>query len=365
MTARLDVWPPLPPRVHFRRAARQLPFPLREPGCRLYARARHGLWHGLRALGLATGDEVLVPAYHHGSEVEASVRAGLVPRFYEAREDLAPDPEELERLRGPRTRALHLTHYLGFPQDGARWRAWCDRSGLLLVEDAAQAWLARGEDGRPVGTAGHLAVFCLYKTYGLPDGAAAVCATSLPEPDSAESLGAAATARRHAAWAAERSPAAAALAARLRGAPRPYDAAADFALGSPSQPASPAARFLLPRVAAEPAAEQRRANYRRLLADLGDRVPAPFDRLPDGASPFALPFEVPDKAAALSRLAAAGVAALDFWSVAHPALPANAYPAAARRRNATLGLPVHHELREEDLARIARAALAEPRAGGV
>ena len=119
--------PPLSLGVYTRPSADRVPFPLDKPGCVLFERARHGLWHGLRALGLVGDDEVLVPAYHHGSEIEAFVRAGLTCRFYEATEALAPDERELEALLGLRTRALHLIHYLGFAQDAPRWRGWCLR----------------------------------------------------------------------------------------------------------------------------------------------------------------------------------------------------------------------------------------------
>ena len=74
---------------------------------------------------------VLAPAFHHGSEIEALLRAGLECRFYEVGESLAPDPAELESLVGPRTRALLLIHYLGRPQAAARWREWCDERELL------------------------------------------------------------------------------------------------------------------------------------------------------------------------------------------------------------------------------------------
>src|SRR5262249_21946437 len=168
---RLDVWPPLSPQVYLHRPPARLPFPLAEPACRLFERARHGLWQGMRALGLGPDAEILVPAYHHGSEIEALVRAGLICRFYEGTETLEPDADELETLLDPRVRALYLIHYLGFPQDAPRWRAWCDERGLLLIEDAAQAWLA-SIDGRPVGSFGDLSIFCLYKTFGLPDGSA-------------------------------------------------------------------------------------------------------------------------------------------------------------------------------------------------
>src|SRR5215207_3147207 len=85
-----SVWPPLTPAVYLRRRTGSLPFPLDAPGCRLVARARHGIWLGVRALGLGQGDEVLAPAWHHGSEIEALMRAGLRCRFYDATPSLAP-----------------------------------------------------------------------------------------------------------------------------------------------------------------------------------------------------------------------------------------------------------------------------------
>src|SRR5207253_4133427 len=212
--------------------------PLAEPGCALFDRGRHALWHGLRELGLGSGDDVLVPAYHHGSEIEVLVRTGLTCRFYEADERLAPDEGELDDLCGPRTRALYLVHYLGFPQDAERWRRWCDERGLLLVEDAAQAWLA-SSGGRPAGSFGDLAIYCLYKTFGLPDGGALLLRAPQPRRNGSQPAGLGRLARRHAAWLLERSPPLAELAARLE-RPAPYSPAEDFALGDPDAPPSAA-----------------------------------------------------------------------------------------------------------------------------
>ncbi len=140
--SRLNVWPPLPFELYTRRPSKRLPFPLEEPDCRIFSLARHGLFMGIKALGLEPGDEVLVPAYHHGSEIEALVRAGIVCRFYDVGQRLEPDEKELEALLDTPVRALFLIHYLGLPQNAARWRAWCDEHGLLLIEDAAQAWMS-------------------------------------------------------------------------------------------------------------------------------------------------------------------------------------------------------------------------------
>ena len=348
----LEAWPPLPPQAWLLRPAARLPYPLDEPACALYSRARHALFLGLRALGLEAGDEVLMPAYHHGSEVEAAISAGLSCAFYEGNERLEPDQEELDRLVGPRTRALHLTHYLGFPQDAGRWRSWCDERGLLLVEDAAQAWLAQDASG-PVGRTGDLAVFCLYKTFGIPDGAA--LALRGAEPLTVENgAGSGSLMRRHAAWLAARSGLVAGAVARRRGEPAPYVAEEDFALGDPTPPNALGVR-LIRRLARRDAAADRRVAYGRLLSELGELVPPPFGECPDGASPFVFPVEVDDKEALLAALAARRISALDLWSVPHPALDAGRFPAAARRRERTVGLPVHQELRAADLDRVAAA----------
>jgi len=364
MRPRLGVWPPLAPGVHLRRPVSRLPWPL-DTRQRLFARGRHALWHGLHELGLQPGDVVLMPSYHHGSEVEAMLAAGLECRFYAGTEQLAPDAVELERLLDERVRALHLIHYLGFPQDAGRWRRWCDARGLWLIEDAAQSWLATTADGRPVGSDGHLAIFCLYKTLALPDGAALVtsrCGDSgsaaddgIPEDGYAAGAGSAGVrklARLHAAWLMGRAP----LAARLGTAldhRRPYDPARDMELGDPDSRPSAATTWLLPRSADPTVAAERRLRYRVLLDGLGSRVPPPFDTLPAGASPFAFPI-LADKDSLMTRLADRGIAGLDLWSVPHPSLPVDAYPAAARRRSRTIGLPVHQELLPRDLDRIVR-----------
>ena len=349
---RLSVWPPLPPKVHVRRP-RELPFPLQDPACRLFALGRHALWHGVHALGVEPRDEILVPAYHHGSEIEALSRAGLACRFYGGGDLLEPMESELEALVGPRTRGLLLIHYLGFPQEIARWRRWCDERGLLLIEDAAQAWLAHGE-GSVVGSDADLAIFCLYKTFGIPDGAALVSRHPPAPPSGPASLGLVAVARRHGSWVRSRVRVSGRQSRRRAG---PVSAG-DFDLGEPGTSLSRATTYLLRRIVTPDAAAKRRRNYQLLLERLPGRVAAPFDRLPDGAAPFVFPLDTSDKEALLRPLAAQGIHAFDFWSVAHPSLAVASFPAVEERRRRTVGLPVHQELRPQDVERIAAVVAA-------
>jgi dTDP-4-amino-4,6-dideoxygalactose transaminase/CelD/BcsL family acetyltransferase involved in cellulose biosynthesis len=349
--SRLSIWPTLPPRSYIARPQASLPYPLAEPECRIFARARQALFHGLHALGLGPGDEVLAPAYHHGSEIEALIQAGLTPRFYDSMDNLEPDEAQLESMIGPQVRALHLTHFLGFPQDALRWRRWCDERGLLLFEDAAQAWLST-RSGVASGSVGDLAIYCLYKTVGVPEGAALVGTAPPDAPAPDERWGIAELVRRNGAWFAERTSVANMLTRPLQRR-QTVEAETEIGLGDVDAGVWRAVPPLIARLCEPGIAARRRANYLVLLDALRELVPSAFADVPDGASPFAFPIEVDDKSRMLERLARHGVGAFDFWSIPHPTLAVGEFPDAGRRRARTLALPVHQELRPHDLERIA------------
>jgi dTDP-4-amino-4,6-dideoxygalactose transaminase len=344
----------VPPSVFARRPRRELPFPLGDPSCRLFSRARHGLWHAVRAYGLGNGDQVLVPDFHHGSEVEALVRAGLEPLFYGLTDLLEPDVAQLDKLVGPRVRALYLIHYLGFPQDIGRWRRWADMHGLLLVEDAAQAWLS-ADDGIPVGSVGDIAIFCLYKTLGLSEGSAVVVSRELTSQSPAPGRGIRDLGYGLRRWFRQRWDIGLTFG---RSAYEPFAPTDDaFELGEPDSAPSRAAAFVVARLADLTVAERRRSNYRTLLDDLRAFVPSAFAKLPPGASPLQFPIWVRDKSTILERLASAGVEGADVWPRAHPLLGQSEQSEQTREfRSNVVGLPVHHELGESELDRVARAA---------
>ena len=357
---RLYVWPPLSPAVYAHRTRQTLPWPLQVPGARLFSRARHGLWHGLRALGIGRGDQVLLPAYNNGAEVEAIESAGASCVFYDITEDLRPDEGHVESLLPADVKALYIIHYFGFPQDVARWRKWCDERGLLLIEDAAMAWLSSAGD-RPVGSVGDLAIFCLYKSVGLPDGGCVVSSVPLPYPEARPDAGLQMLAIRHASWLAQRVPPVAVLHSMLNGlSPRVsrlgFAPGHEFALGNPDSPPCRTTLALVPRVADEVIAVQRRANYRRLAAELDGKVRPVAPELPAGASPIAFPIwaspQQQDRLiAALQQL---GVFGTRLWPNLHPSVPKEGVEFAAYARENIFVLPLHQELRPKDLDRIVR-----------
>jgi dTDP-4-amino-4,6-dideoxygalactose transaminase len=354
--ARLRMWPPLPPDVYLRRPPRDPPFPLAAPDCLLLRKARQALFFGIQGLGLQPGDEVLLPAYHHGSEVEAFHRTGVSCRFYDVGPTLRPEPAALEGLVGPRTRVLYLIHYLGFPQDVPWWRRWCRERELLLIEDVAQSWLA-SIDGRPLGSFGDMAIFSFYKAVGVPEGGALVSS----RPTRVEVHGRSGRtarllrqlARRHEAWLTSRSSVVASL--RSGSTHRWRSSAWTFRLGKVHAAPSRIIPFLLPRLLEPDPARLRRSHYRILLGELAGQVPAALSVLPDGASPYFFPVHTTDKPGLISLLDEHEIDAVDFWGVPHPSLPAAAFPMAGQFRASIVGVPVHQELRGRDLERIVSA----------
>jgi dTDP-4-amino-4,6-dideoxygalactose transaminase len=356
---RLAVWPPLPPTVYGRRPTRDLPYPLDQPGCVLFSRGRHAIWNGIRALGLPRGAVVLAPAYHCGSEIEALARAGVECRFYEGSPSLEPDEEELAQLLDERVVALYLIHYLGFPQDVLRWRRWCDAHGVLLIEDVAQGWFAT-VDGRQAGSLGDVSIFTFYKSFGLPDGAALLFRDGLDGLAERGASGLGMVGIRHTEWLLARSALLAGLEERLRAARarRPSGVGPTMPVDAPQQfdcPPAQMTRFLIPRVVDATIAERRRWNYERLLTELGDVVAGPFAQLPEGACPWAFMVEAEDKQRVIHRLLRHRIRAIDFWWAPHSSLPADRFPQARALRARLVGIPVHHELRERDLARLGPA----------
>jgi dTDP-4-amino-4,6-dideoxygalactose transaminase len=122
----------------------------------------------LQALGLAQGDEVICPAYTFYATAEAIVQAGGVPVFADVRADtLCLDPDAAAAAVTPRTRAIMPVHLFGHPADGPALRAVCERHGLFLVEDAAQAFGA-SLGGTRCGAFGDAATFSFFPTKNLP-----------------------------------------------------------------------------------------------------------------------------------------------------------------------------------------------------
>jgi 8-amino-3,8-dideoxy-alpha-D-manno-octulosonate transaminase len=121
--------------------------------CHLCASGTAALSVALNACGAGAGDEVIVPPFTFVATVEALMLAGAVPVFADIDETLCLDPDALEQALSPRTKAVLPVHMCGAMARIDEIKAFCDKKGLILMEDACQA-LGGAYDGKALGTFG-------------------------------------------------------------------------------------------------------------------------------------------------------------------------------------------------------------------
>ncbi|WP_370942346.1 DegT/DnrJ/EryC1/StrS family aminotransferase [Amycolatopsis sp. cg5] len=124
----------------------------------------------LTAMGVGTGDEVVVPAFGCAPLAAAPALLGATPVFADIDPvTLVADPVEAARLIGPRTKALLPAHMFSVMADMPAFRRLADSTGVRLLEDSA---VAQGGTlaGRPAGMWGDAGVysFVQVKTFGMP-----------------------------------------------------------------------------------------------------------------------------------------------------------------------------------------------------
>lgn len=94
----------------------------------------------LLAAGIGQGDSVICPSYSFIATANSIRHCGAEAIFV----DIDPhtynlNPDLLEGALRPNTRAVMTVHQVGFPSDIERIAAFCERHGLIFLEDAACA----------------------------------------------------------------------------------------------------------------------------------------------------------------------------------------------------------------------------------
>jgi perosamine synthetase len=356
-------------------------YPFNEPTARSFYFARNAIWRAVQILGLDRG-EILVPAYHHGVEIEALIDAGARVRFYRIGAHCEVDLKDVASKIGPDTRALYLTHFLGFPGPVRAMRELADRHGLPLIEDCALSLFSSDRD-LPLGVTGDVAVFCLYKVLAVPDGgvllfngaarqsaAAFLAEATLPPPPVASNLAVAASSilrnvalRGGAAGRALRQ-----LGLRLgKGALRAskvepvLSGTQHFNRDHAHLGPSLLTQRLLKVQDIEEIVARRRRNYMFLLDRLGDVSLPLFADLPRGVVPLCYPMRVDDNRRVMERLVSRGIEAVDFWREGHPLCDLEEFPEVAQLRRSVLEIPCHQDLSFEavtDMVAVIREVVA-------
>jgi perosamine synthetase len=318
-------------------------------------------------LGLKPGDEVLVPAYHCGSELDPLLAAGLSVRLYPVDRATRIDPAQIARLITPQTRAIYLTHYFGvLHPNTAAIRQLCDDYGLWLIEDCALSLLSGQSPAE--GHTGDIALFCFYKLFPVLGGGALVLNTD-------KITGTVAFANP-----APRKLVAKALIRAVLDAVLGRAGIAALRKLRPRKDTAPAARTAYPDMPADyyfdPALKDagisrvtaramgsfnvagtisvRRANYQQYQVALAGLpgITQLYPDLPDDACPLNMPVLVENRDALCAALTAQGIGATPWWAGFHQGIDVSGFPDAAYLKNHLLALPLHQTMGTAHVAHV-------------
>jgi dTDP-4-amino-4,6-dideoxygalactose transaminase len=136
-------------------------------GCVGVANGLDAIEIGLRALGIGSGDEVITTSLTAYATTLAIQRCGATPVFV----DIDPEtaclcPSGIETCISANTKAVLVVHLYGRAAELTRLKQICDRHGIYLIEDCAQAHLARYQ-GQSVGSVGIFGAWSFYPTKNL------------------------------------------------------------------------------------------------------------------------------------------------------------------------------------------------------
>ncbi len=120
---------------------------------------------------IQAGDEILVPSYNCGSEVDPFIWFGMKVVMYRIDDRLKIDVEDLYQRITNKTRIIYVTHYFGWPHPLEDIKKICSNKNIYLVEDCALSLFSNGPDG-PIGLVGDGAIHSFKKTLPVADGGA-------------------------------------------------------------------------------------------------------------------------------------------------------------------------------------------------
>lgn len=137
----------------------------------------------LLAAGVVPGDEVICPSLSFVATANAVRYCGAKPVFadiVDPESDLNMDPDAVESLIGPATRAILVMHYGGYACNFKRMTTLARQHGVALIEDAAHAPGA-GSEGRSCGTWGLAGCFSFFSNKNITSGEGGMVTTDSEE----------------------------------------------------------------------------------------------------------------------------------------------------------------------------------------
>ena len=118
------------------------------------------LFAAMFAIGLSMGDEIICTTKTYWASVSQAANFGASAVFCNIDEHLSMDPDDLERCITPKTKAIMVVHYCGYPCDMDRIMEIAERHDLRVIEDLSHAQGGMYK-GKKLGTFGDIAAMSL------------------------------------------------------------------------------------------------------------------------------------------------------------------------------------------------------------
>ncbi|MFX0134505.1 MAG: aminotransferase class V-fold PLP-dependent enzyme [Candidatus Hodarchaeota archaeon] len=323
-----------------------------------------------RLSNIQIGDEILVPSYNCGSEIDPFLCFGMKAVMYRVDNKLNIDMEDMQKRITKRTKIIYVTHFFGWPQPLKDIIKFCKEYNIFLLEDCALSLFSNGLDG-PIGLAGDAAIHSFRKTLPVPDGAALVLRSSdninsQPVLRPSFQLLAKEIASYVVRWLINSMQKFTILSNFLLYPEKIFaknsseqfssdnlDMPKDYYFSENVMPLtiSRISSGILSTVDPAKVFHNRRRNYKQLLEgilDINNLEPL-LGNLPEGVCPLLMPLLVPDVFRWKQELNRWGIKAIRWWEGFNKKLSWEQFPEAKKLKNELLVLPVHQYLNHDDV----------------
>jgi perosamine synthetase len=124
----------------------------------------------VKALGITTGDEVIMPTFTIISPALSVIKAGAIPVLVDSTPDIwNMDVQQIESKITPKTKAILVVHIYGLPANMDAIITLTKKYNLLVIEDAAEM---HGQTYRQqkCGSFGDISIFSFYANKNITTG---------------------------------------------------------------------------------------------------------------------------------------------------------------------------------------------------
>jgi dTDP-4-amino-4,6-dideoxygalactose transaminase len=152
--------------------------------CTAVSSATAALHMSLLALGVKEGDEVIIPALTFVADINVVRMVGATPVLAdcESYDDWNISAKSIEKVITPKTKAVIVVHFAGYPCQMDEIVALCKEKNIALIEDCAHAPGAKYK-GKAVGSFGEYGCFSFFTNKNLSVGEGGMLTTKDEELD--------------------------------------------------------------------------------------------------------------------------------------------------------------------------------------